>query len=57
MQNKKYPKVNFIGNKEKITDWIFKNVPKDVKIFFDAFSGGCSVKIQLPEKWKSLNIT
>jgi len=46
MQNKKYPKVNFIGNKGKITDWIFENVPKDVKTFFDAFSGGCSVSFE-----------
>ncbi len=39
----KYPKVNFIGNKEKITDWIFENIPDDVNTIFDAFSGGCSV--------------
>jgi adenine-specific DNA-methyltransferase len=50
MENKKYPKVNFIGNKEKITDWIFENVPKDVKIFFDAFSGGGSVSFEAKKK-------
>ena len=32
--NKKYPTVNFIGNKEKIADWIFDFVPNDVNIFW-----------------------
>ena len=39
----KLPKVNYIGNKEKLTSWIIENVPSDVKSIFDAFSGGCSV--------------
>ena len=39
-----YPKTNFIGNKEKIADWIVDNFPKDVKTVFDAFSGSASVK-------------
>ena len=46
MQNNNYPKVNFIGNKEKITDWIFENIPKDVNTIFDAFCGGCSVSFE-----------
>jgi len=50
MQNKKLPKINFIGNKEKIIDWIFENVPKDVKTFFDAFSGGCSVSFEAKKR-------
>jgi len=50
MGNKKYPKMNFIGNKEKILDWIFENVPKDVKTFFDAFSGGCSVSFEAKKR-------
>ncbi len=50
MKNPEYPKVNFIGNKEKITDWIFENVPKDVKTFFDAFSGGCSVSFEAKKR-------
>jgi len=50
MQNKKFPKVNFIGNKEKIVDWIFANVPKDVKTFFDAFSGGNSVSFEAKKR-------
>ncbi len=50
MQNKRYPRVNFIGNKEKIADWIFNNVPKDVKTIFDAFSGGCSVSFEAKKR-------
>jgi len=40
---KKYPKINFIGNKEKIAKWICDYFPSDVKSIFDAFSGGSSV--------------
>lgn len=38
----KYPKVNYIGNKEKIASWICEHIPEDVDTIFDAFSGGCS---------------
>lgn len=38
-----YPKVNYIGNKEKIVDWIASIIPADAGSFFDVFSGGCSV--------------
>jgi len=50
MIDKEYPKVNFIGNKRKITDWIFKNIPEDVDSFFDAFSGGCSVSFEAKKR-------
>jgi len=45
MKNKKfrYPKINFIGNKEKISSWICDHFPSDTKSVFDAFSGGSSV--------------
>ncbi len=39
----KYPTVNFIGNKEKITDWICDNTPSGVNTVLDLFSGGASV--------------
>lgn len=39
----KYPKVNFIGNKEKIAEWICEQIPQDATSLFDAFSGGGSV--------------
>lgn len=50
MQSKNFPKVNFIGNKEKIVNWIFENIPMDVKTFFDAFSGGCSVSFEAKKR-------
>ncbi|MCP1661150.1 DNA adenine methylase [Neisseria perflava] len=42
MPEKKYPKVNYIGNKEKIADWICQQIPADADTVLDAFSGGCS---------------
>lgn len=39
----KYPKVNYIGNKEKIATWICEHFPTDATTLFDAFSGGCSL--------------
>lgn len=40
--NNKYPKVNYIGNKEKLNSWICDYIPKDVQSITDAFSGGAS---------------
>lgn len=51
---RKFPKVNFIGNKEKIAHWISDNFPKDVESIFDAFSGGSSVSYQA--KLKGLKV-
>lgn len=45
-----YPKMNYIGNKEKLADWICDNIPKDVKSVFDAFSGGCSMSYELKKR-------
>ena len=39
----KYPKVNYIGNKEKLAKWICDQFPSDAKTLFDAFSGGYGV--------------
>jgi len=41
-----YPKINFIGNKEKISKWICDQFPKEASSIFDAFSGGCSVSYE-----------
>lgn len=41
-----YPKVNYIGNKEKIASWICKQIPKGVTVILDAFSGGASVSYE-----------
>jgi adenine-specific DNA-methyltransferase len=39
----KFPKVNFIGNKDKIAEWICDYFPSGSSSVFDAFSGGGSV--------------
>jgi len=41
--NKKYPKVNYIGNKEKLANWICDYFPQNTESIFDAFSGGSSI--------------
>lgn len=43
----KYPKVNYIGNKEKIVDWIISELPLDKGTVLDIFAGGCSVSYAL----------
>ncbi|KKS11268.1 MAG: DamH [Candidatus Daviesbacteria bacterium GW2011_GWB1_41_5] len=43
MQQPKFPKVNFIGNKDGLSAWICSYFPSDTKVVFDAFSGGGSV--------------
>ena len=46
----KYPKINYIGNKNKLTDWIVENFPYKKGIVLDLFCGGCSVSYALKEK-------
>lgn len=43
----KYPKVNYIGNKEKISNWIIKEMPVKEGRVLDIFAGGCSVSYAL----------
>ena len=43
MYTNQYPKVNYIGNKEKLAHWICEYFPSDVESVFDAFSGGSSI--------------
>ena len=50
----KFPKINFIGNKEKIANWISDFFPNDAESIFDAFSGGGSVSYQA--KLKGLKV-
>lgn len=38
-----YPKVNYIGNKEKLVNWIIKEMPVKNGTVLDIFAGGCSV--------------
>lgn len=46
----KYPKINYIGNKDKLVDWIIDNLPEKNGIVLDLFSGGNSVAYALKNK-------
>ena len=46
----KYPKVNYVGNKEKIASWICEYFPTDTTTLFDAFSGGCSLSYEAKKR-------
>lgn len=43
----KYPKVNYIGNKEKLVNWIIDEMPIKSGTVLDIFAGGCSVSYAL----------
>ena len=43
----KYPKVNYIGNKEKLVEWIIEKLPVKKGKVLDLFCGGCSVSYAL----------
>lgn len=49
-----YPKVNYIGNKEKLVDWIIDEMPVKQGTVLDIFSGGCSVSYALKKKGYSV---
>ncbi len=46
----KYPKVNYIGNKEELASWICEHIPNDTDSIFDAFSGGASVSFEAKKR-------
>lgn len=46
----KYPKINFIGNKDKISSWICEQIPNDVDVILDAFSGSASVSYEAKKR-------
>lgn len=50
----KYPKVNYIGNKEKLVDWIIKEMPVKSGTVLDIFAGGCSVSYALKKSGYSV---
>lgn len=49
-----YPKVNYIGNKEKLVNWIIDEMPVRSGRVLDLFAGGCSVSYALKEKGYSV---
>lgn len=54
MNNLKYPKINYIGNKEKIATWICDQLPADVETVADVFSGGCSFSYEAKKRGLSV---
>ena len=46
----KFPRINFIGNKEKLAKIICDNIPPNTLTFFDAFSGGGSVGFEAKKR-------
>ena len=50
LKNPKYPKVNYIGNKEKLSEWIVNNLPIKNGVILDIFSGGNSVSYELKKR-------
>lgn len=46
----KYPRVNYIGNKEKLVNWIISEMPVKNGTVLDLFAGGCSVSYALKQK-------
>ncbi|EGP0013433.1 DNA methyltransferase, partial [Enterococcus faecium] len=46
----KYPKVNYIGNKEKISNWIVDHLPINEGSVLDIFSGGNSLSYELKKQ-------
>lgn len=46
----KFPKINFIGNKEKIASWICDHFPEGTNSIFDAFSGGGAVSYEAKKR-------
>lgn len=46
----KYPKINYIGNKEKIASWICDQLPANVNTVADVFSGGCSFSYEAKKR-------
>lgn len=47
MSKNEFPKVNYIGNKRKIVEWIGSNIPVSEGTIFDLFAGGSSVSYYL----------
>lgn len=46
----KYPKINYIGNKVKLADWIVGSLPIKNGVVVDLFAGGSSVSFELKQK-------
>jgi adenine-specific DNA-methyltransferase len=50
----KYPTINYIGNKKKLSDWIVETMPLKSGKVLDLFAGGCSISYSLKSKGYSV---
>ena len=50
MKNTKYPTINYIGNKQKIANWIVDSFPIKKGSVLDLFCGGSSVSYKLKQR-------
>lgn len=48
--NYKLPKINYIGNKEKLSSWIIDNFPVEKGKILDLFSGGSSISFEAKKR-------
>ncbi len=54
LRYKKFPPINFIGNKEGLAGWIYKNAPEGIDTLLDLFCGGCSISYFFKAKGKRI---
>lgn len=55
LRYKEFPTINFIGNKETLARWIYKNAPDGIDKILDLFCGGCSISYFF--KTKGIEVT
>jgi adenine-specific DNA-methyltransferase len=50
MKQNNFPKINYIGNKEKLVKWIADSIPIKSGTMLDLFAGGCSVSYEFKKR-------
>ena len=51
---KKYPTINYIGNKKNVAKWIVEHFPIKKGKVLDLFCGGCSISYELKKQGYSV---
>ena len=46
----KFPKTQYLGSKERLTNWILQSIPEGIETVFDAFSGTSVIGYYLKDK-------
>jgi adenine-specific DNA-methyltransferase len=50
MEKNNFPKINYIGNKEKLAKWIADSIPVKSGVVVDLFAGGCSISFEFKKR-------